>query len=104
VGAAAPPDDGDPGDPIAQAWARLETLLPAPRRSGRQVVHDRRHILDAIVYVLQTDCGWSGLPSRFPPWKTVHNQYVTWRKAGIWSQIWAGLSLPGTRPLGQLQL
>lgn len=107
-----PPDPGVPGSPsladptaiLAQVWARLEPLLPIPRRSGRQIVHDRRQILEAIVYVMQTDCGWSGLPSRFPPWKTVHDHYVTWRKAGIWDHIWDGIAPPGPRPLEQLQL
>lgn len=89
---------------LAQVWARLEPLLPLPRRSGRQRVHDRRHILEAIVYVMQTDCGWNAIPSRFPPWKTVHDHYVTWRKEGIWAQIWAGIPLPEPRPVEQLQL
>jgi hypothetical protein len=84
---------------LAQVWARLEPLLPILRRSGRQQVHDRRHILEAIVYVMQTDCGWNAIPSRFPPWKTVHTQYVTWRTAGIWTTIWAGITPPGPRLL-----
>jgi len=53
---------------------------------------------------MQTDCGWSNLPSRFPPWKTVHDHYATWRKTGIWAHIWAGIPTPGPRPLEQLQL
>jgi len=83
---------------------RLQPLLPSPRRAGRQIVHDRRQILEAMVYVMQTDCGWSNLPSRFPPWKTVHDHYATWRKTGIWAHIWAGIPTPGPRPLEQLQL
>ena len=98
------PAEGTLADTLARVWARLEPLLPAQRRAGRQIVHDRRHILEAIVYVMHTDCGWSALPSRFPPWKTVHDHYVTWRKTGIWAQIWAGIRLPGARPLDQLQL
>jgi len=93
-----PPADA-PADVLAAVWTRLAARLPAPRRSGRQPVYDRQHILEAIVYVLQTDCGWSALPSRFPPWKTVHDQFVAWRKAGIWHQIWQGLTPPGPRPL-----
>jgi hypothetical protein len=89
---------------IARVWARLEPLLPLSRRSGHPIVYDRRQILEAIVYVMQTDCGWSNLPSRFPPWKTVHDQYVAWRKAGIWRQIWADIKPPGPRPLEKLQL
>ena len=101
---AAPSDSAAPEDVEAHVWARLAAVLPVRRRSGRQLVYDRRQILAAIVYVMQTDCGWKELPSRFPPWKTVHDQFIAWRKAGIWNQIWAGLKPPGPRPLEQLQL
>jgi Putative transposase of IS4/5 family (DUF4096) len=104
AGSADPPDDPEEADVLALVWARLAALLPPQRRSGRQPVYDRRRIVEAIVYVMQTDCGWSALPSTFPPWKTVHDQFVTWRKAGIWNQMWAGLKPPGPRPLEQLQL
>jgi hypothetical protein len=89
---------------IAQVWARLEPLLPVRRRAGRQIVHDRRQILEAIVYVLQTDCGWSNIPSRYPPWKTVQAQFVVWRNTGTWDRIWQGVPPPGPRPLEELQL
>ncbi|MBK9709715.1 MAG: transposase [Kouleothrix sp.] len=94
----------DPADVLAVVWARLAPLLPPTRRSGRQPVYDRRRIVEAIGYVMQTDCGWNARPSTFPPWKTVHDQYVRWRKEGIWHQIWAGLPPPAPRPVEQLQL
>lgn len=89
---------------IAQVWARLEPFLPTPVRGRRPLVHDRRMILEAIVYVMQTDCGWCNIPSRYPPWKTVHEQFVIWRNTGVWDQIWHGLTPPGPRPLEELQL
>lgn len=98
------PAVADDADVLAVVWARLEPLLPATRRAGRQPVYERREILAAIVYVMQTDCGWKELPSRYPPWKTVHEQFVAWRKAGIWSEIWKGLKPPRPCPLDQLQL
>jgi len=101
---AAPPGEVSREETIARVWARLEPLLPVARRAGRQIVHDRRQILEAMIHVMQTDCGWSNLPSHFPPWKTVHDHYVTWRKSGIWAQIWVGLRFPGARPFEQLQL
>jgi len=81
-------------DVIDVVWQRLEGLLPVEQRTGRPYDHDRRVILEAIVYVMQTDCGWAALPSRFPPWKTVYWQFSQWRKTGIWDQIWAGLIKP----------
>src|SRR6185436_14313922 len=57
-------------DAIEVVWSRLEPLLPPERRAGHPYDHSRRLVLEAIVYVMQTDCGWQHLPSRFPPWKT----------------------------------
>jgi transposase len=59
-------------------------------------------VLEAIMYVMQTNCGWQHLPAAFPPWKTVYAQYTQWRKKGIWDSIWAGLDKP--LPADELQL
>jgi Putative transposase of IS4/5 family (DUF4096) len=83
-------------------WRRLEPLLPPQRRVGHPYDHARRLVLDAIVHVMQTDCGWRHLPSHFPPWQTVYTQLVQWRKTGIWDKIWSGLDQP--RPTDELQL
>jgi transposase len=77
-----------------QVWQRLEPLLPPNERVGRPYEHVRRLILEAIVYMMQTNCGWRNLPSRFPPWQTVYSQLVEWRKSGIWNTIWSGLEQP----------
>jgi hypothetical protein len=72
-----------------EAWRRLEEWLASRRRIGRPYSYERRAVFDAIVYVMQTDCGWQALPSQYPPWKAVYEQYRHWRKAGIWEAIWA---------------
>jgi hypothetical protein len=77
-----------------EAWRRLECLLPSVQCSGRPYSHPRREVFDAIVEVMQTDCGWQALPSQFPCWKTVYAQYSQWRKAGIWDRIWTKSSQP----------
>jgi len=77
-----------------EAWRRLEVWLASMRRSGRPYSHPRREVFDAIVEVMQTDCGWQALPSHFPGWKTVYAQYRQWRKAGIWDRIWTKSAQP----------
>jgi hypothetical protein len=74
---------------VEAAWKRLEGWMAGRRGSGRRPSHERRSMFDAIVYVMQRDCGWQGLPSQYPPWKAVYAQYSAWRKAGIWDVIWA---------------
>ncbi len=75
-------------------WSRLEPLLPPEQRVGRPYDYERRLVLDAIVYVKQTGCGWRNLPSRFPPWQTVYAQLVRWQASGIWDTSWSGLDKP----------
>lgn len=87
------------GDAEVQAntevvWQRLERLLPSSERLGRPYAHARRVIFEAIVYRMQTNCGWRSLPSSFPPWQTVYSQWVEWRKCGIWDSIWSGFEQP----------
>ncbi|KGH45219.1 transposase, partial [Modestobacter caceresii] len=41
-------------------WALVEPLLPAhdPHAGGRPLKHDRRLVLDSILYVLVSGCAW----------------------------------------------
>jgi len=89
-------------DVTDMVWRRLEPLLPPPHRVGHPYDYSRRLVLEAIVHVMQTDCGWRNLPSHFPPWQTVYTQLTQWRKTGIWDKIWSRLDQP--HPTGELQL
>jgi transposase len=59
-------------------------LLPAAREGGRgrPLVHPRRVIVEAILYVDRTGCAWRYLPSDFPPWRTVYGYFARWRDDG----------------------
>ena len=47
------------------------------------MVHARRVIVNAIVYVNRTGPGaWRYLPSDFPPWRTVYGYFARWRDDG----------------------
>lgn len=99
-------DEQQPGEPppdeVEIVWKRLEPLLAPEKRTGRPYGHPRRLVLEAIVHLMRTNCGWGNLPSQFPPWQTVYSQYTQWRKTGIWDIIWEGLEQP--KPLPRLQL
>src|ERR671921_788392 len=72
-------------------WSYIEPHLPAPKAPGRPRVHTLREILDAIFYVLRSGCAWRLLPHDFPPWKTIHHYFRTWRLDGTWERMHSAL-------------
>ncbi len=74
-----------------EEWALISDLVteaPRPRgHIGRPLKHDRRDIVDAILYVAATGCQWRALPGYFPHWNTVHRYHVTWSRDGTWGKI-----------------
>jgi transposase len=80
-----------PSDTSDREWAVLGPLVPAPRGGGRPQKHDRREIVDAILYVLRTGCSWRSLPHDYPPWQTVYDWYRRWRLDGTWERANAAL-------------
>ena len=67
--------------------------MPASKTIGRPKIHHTREVLDAIFffYVLKSGCAWRLLPRDFPPWKTVHQYFRTWRIDGTWEKLHAAL-------------
>ena len=74
-----------------EEWAHIEPHMPTPKAPGRPRVHPLREILDAIFYILRSGCAWRLLPHDFPPWKTVHHYFRTWRLDGTWERMHAAL-------------
>ena len=55
-------------------WQLIRQLLPQRSQLGRPPI-DRRHIINAILYVVRTGCQWRILPRNFPNWSTVYNVF-----------------------------
>ena len=72
-------------------WNYIEPHLPAPQTSGRPRVHPLREILNAIFYIVRSGGAWRLLPHDFPPWKTVHHYFRTWRLDGTWEKLHTAL-------------
>jgi putative transposase len=72
-------------------WALLAPLIPAAKPGGRPALHDRRELVDAMLYWLRAGCAWRLLPHDFPPWQTVYHYWRAWRQQGRWEQILAQL-------------
>ena len=68
-------------------WLLLSFFLPARCRVGRPREVDLRAVMNAILYILATDCQWRALPKDFPPRSTVQYYFYTWRDQRLWRRI-----------------
>jgi transposase len=76
-----------PSDLSDEEWQILDPLVPAVKSGGRPADHERREIVNAILYVLRAGCQWRALPHDLPHWKTVYTYFRIWRLDGIWQSI-----------------
>ncbi|MCM3926453.1 IS5 family transposase, partial [Frankia sp. AiPs1] len=80
-----------PSDLSDQEWAYVQPLLPPAPKDGRPEKHDRRDIVDAILYVTHNGVVWRALPADFPPWKTVYGFFERWKRKGVVLVVHDGL-------------
>jgi len=64
-----------------EQWFRIADLFPARKPTGRPP-RDRRQIMDAILWVLNTGVPWRDLPTEFGPWATAWDLFDTWNGDG----------------------
>src|SRR5215210_4325291 len=72
-------------------WSYIEPHLLTSAAPGRPRMHALREIVDAIFYILRSGCAWRLLPNDFPPWKTIHHYFRTWRLDGTFERMHAAL-------------
>lgn len=53
---------------------------------------DNRKVLNGIYWRLRTGSPWADIPERYGPATTCYNQFVRWRKIGIWDRIFEAVS------------
>ena len=65
-------------------WKLVEPLLPEPPPgpAGRPPKHEKREIVNAILYQVRAGGSWRMLPRDFPPWETVYGYFARWRDDG----------------------
>ena len=68
-------------------WEVLEPCLPLlPRGRGRKM-HDRRRIINGIVWCLKTGVPWRDIPQRYGQWGSLYARYRLWQQDGTWDTI-----------------
>jgi putative transposase len=53
----------------------------------KPAIHDRRKLLNAMLYWLRAGCAWPAAAHDLPPWKTVYHYLRCWRLDGSWQQM-----------------
>ena len=89
-----------PSDLTNAEWAQARRFVPAPKPGGRPAKHDRREIVNALLYIARTGCQWRALPHDFPPWSTVYNYFKWWKWDGTWGRINDALRIEVGHQLG----
>jgi len=79
-----------PTDITDSEWELIAPYI-GPRwqagKSGREPTVDKREVVNAIFYVLQTGCAWRMLPHEFPLWQTVYGYFTQWKQTGITEKL-----------------
>src|SRR5215203_1439448 len=68
--------------PYSQGPRTPQATLPA-RGPRRHLLHPAQR--------LRSGCAWRLLPNDFPPWKTIHHYFRTWRLDGTFEKMHAAL-------------
>jgi len=68
-------------------WEAVKDLIPPSHPGGRPREVDPREVLNAILYLVRTNCPWRMLPHDFPPKSTVYDYYCQWRDEGVLQAI-----------------
>lgn len=68
-------------------WDELRPLIPPAKPGGRPREVDMREVIDGILYVLRTGCGWAHLPHDLPSPKTCWWYFNRFSTDGTWRTI-----------------
>ena len=66
-------------------WELISPFIPVQKR-GRPRSRNRE-ILDAILFILSTNCRWEELPPCFPPKMTVFDRFKRWQQEGFFETL-----------------
>lgn len=67
-------------------WHLIKHLFEQQKKFGRPLKHNRRNIVNAILYITKSGCQWRMAPKDFPPFGTVYDYYRQWCQNGIWEK------------------
>ncbi len=72
-------------------WEVLAPLLAKQTGRGRPPRHDKRALVDAVMYQVRTGNQWRYMPKDFPPWPAVWSFFWRARDSGLLERIYDAL-------------
>jgi transposase len=76
-----------PTDVSDYEWAFVAPYLTLMTLDAPQRDHDLREVLNALLWLARAGAGWRLIPTNFPPWHAVYQQWRRWEKAGCFEAI-----------------
>jgi putative transposase len=76
-----------PSDLNDKQWERIEVFFERSDPRGSKGIHEKRIVVNAILYVTKSGCQWRMLPKDFPPHGTVYDHFRNWSRRGIWEKV-----------------
>ena len=71
-------------DMSEKQWEMIIRLL---KQKGYRSIEKRREQINAVLYLVKTECQWRNLPKNFPNWKTVYSFYRRACLSGTWDML-----------------
>ena|SRR5271166_5683381 len=76
-----------PSNVTNEQWDGVKKFFERSDPRGARSKHDKRAIVNGILYVVKGGIQWRMLPKDLPPWQTVYNHFWRLNERGIWEQI-----------------
>jgi putative transposase len=88
-------------DVTTKQWNMIKHLFEAENRGKHLRVHNKRKLVNAVLYLNKTGCQWRQLPHDFPKYTTVSSFYQRAVKSGLWEKVRAMLVVESRKQAGR---
>jgi putative transposase len=65
-------------------WQVIKNVLETKERKRK---YSLREMINAMMYLIKTDCQWRMLPTDFGPWQTVYFYFRKWKFEGVFDEL-----------------
>jgi transposase len=76
-----------PSDVTDSQWAQIQPFFEGENRGKHFKEHEKRNLLNAVLYFVKTGCQWRQIPNDFPKWQTVYSFFSRAKRSGLWEKI-----------------